>query len=108
MLAAIDTAPAGDAERRLLEALAERYAGAEFSARSAASDLDPALWQSAGVVRPDASSVGRWLRSHRSATLTGKPDRSGIVRWCLRGATGPAAALQAPVPATSVPETPLA
>jgi hypothetical protein len=48
------------------------------------------------------------LRSHRSATLTGKPDRSGIVRWCLRGATGPAAALQAPVPATSAPETPLA
>jgi hypothetical protein len=50
-------APAGDAERRLLEALAERYGAAEFSARAAAADLSPALWQAAGVPRPDAGVV---------------------------------------------------
>jgi hypothetical protein len=32
-----------DAKRQLLEALAQHYAGAEFTARSAAADLDPAL-----------------------------------------------------------------
>jgi hypothetical protein len=38
----------------------------------------------------------------------GRPSRTGVVRWQLKAATGPAAALRAPVPATSAPETPLA
>ncbi len=91
---------AGDAERRLLAALAERYAGGEFTARSAAVDLGPALWSAVGVARPDPAAVGRWLHSRRGPGLTGKPDRTGVVRWRLRGAAVPVAALQAPVPAT--------
>jgi hypothetical protein len=108
MPAAIDTAPAGDAERRLLEALVQRYAGDPFSARDAAAAIPSTLWEGVGIPRPDAGSVGRWLRAHRNAALTGKPDRSGVVRWRLRGATGPVAALQAPVPATRTPASPLA
>ena len=108
MPAAIDTAPAGDAERRLLEALVQRYAGDPFSARDAAAAIPSTLWEGVGIPRPDAGSVGRWLRAHRNAALTGKPDRSGVVRWRLRGATGPVAALQAPVPATRTPASSLA
>jgi hypothetical protein len=102
------SAPAGDAEQRLLEALSERYGSGEFSARVAATDIPGILWQAAGVARPDASSCGRWLRSHRSATLVGKPDRTGVVRWRLRGAAAPVAARQAPGSATSVPAPPTA
>jgi hypothetical protein len=99
---------AGDAERRLLEALAQRYVGDPFSARDAAAAIPCTLWQAAGVARPDANSCGRWLRSHRSASLTGKPDRSGVVRWRLRGAASPVAALQAPAPAARPPAPPQA
>ena len=96
-------APAGDAVQRLLEALAQHYVDTAFSARDAAAAIPGALWQAAGVTRPDASSCGRWLRSHRSATLVGKPDRTGVVRWRLRGATAPVAARRAPVPAAHAP-----
>jgi hypothetical protein len=82
------TSPAGNAEQQLLAALARRYADAEFTARSAAADLAPALWQAAGVARADAGSCGRGLRSRRSATLVGRPDRTGVVRWRLRGRCG--------------------
>jgi hypothetical protein len=99
MPAAIDAAPAGDAERHLLDALTQRYGADPFSARDAAAAIPSTLWSAAGVARPDAGSVGRWLRAHRSASLTGKPDRSGIVRWRLRAAAVPVAALQAPAPA---------
>ncbi len=92
-----------DTEQQLLEALARHYGPAEFSARVAAAAIPGALWQAAGVACPDAGSCGRWLRSHRSATLVGKPDRTGVVRWRLRGAMAPVAARQAPVP---VPRTP--
>jgi hypothetical protein len=106
MPAAIDAAPAGDAERRLLEALAQHYGADPFSARAAAADIPRTLWQAAGVARPDAASCGRWLRSRRSATLVGRPSRTGVVRWQLKAATGPAAALQAPVPASHAPAPP--
>ena len=98
--------PAGSAERRLLEALAQHFGGAEFSARAAAADIPRTLWQAAGVARPDAASCGRWLRSRRSATLVGRPSRTGVVRWQLKAATGPSAALQAPEPVTSAPAPP--
>ena len=100
------TVPAGDAVQALLEALARHYGGAEFSARDAAVVIPGALWQAAGVARPDAASCGRWLRSRRSATLAGRPSRTGVVRWQLKAATGSAAALQAPVPASHAPAPP--
>ena len=97
-----------DPQQALLAALARRYGGAEFSARSAAADIPGTMWSAAGVNRPDANSCGRWLRARRGPGLTGRPSRSGVVQWRVRGPTGPAAALQAPVPATSAPQTPLA
>ena len=106
MPAAIDAAPAGDAERRLLEALVQRYAGDPFSARDAAAIIPAELWLAAGVARPDANSVGRWLRARRGPGLTGKPDRTGVVGWRLRGVAAPAAARHAPVPAARPPASP--
>ena len=97
-----------DPQQALLAALARRYGGAEFSARSAAADIPGTMWQSVGVTCPDANSCGRRLRARRSASLVGRPDRRGVVGWCLRGPTEPAAALRAPAPAASVPAPPLA
>jgi hypothetical protein len=86
-----------------MAALAERYAGVEFTARSAAADLDPALWQAAGVARPDAGSCGRWLRAHKGPVhgfaLTGKVDRNGANRWRLR-------AVEPRKPAPAIPRAP--
>jgi hypothetical protein len=107
MPASVNDAPRG-AERRLLAALGRALRGAEFSARAAAADLDPRALAGRGVSRPDAASCGRWLRSHRSATLVGKPDRTGVVRWRLRGAAAPVAARQAPAPAARAPAPPQA
>ena len=95
-----------DPQQALLAALARRYGGAEFSARSAAANIPGTMWQSVGVTRPDANSCGRWLRARRGPRLTGRPSRSGVVGRCLRGPTEPAAALRAPVPAASVPASP--
>ena len=81
-------APAGPAERRLLEALAERYAGAGFTAWSAAADIPGELWAAAGVARPGAGWCGSWLRARKGQAhgfeLTGEPDRDGVNRWRLR------------------------
>ena len=81
-------APAGDAERRLLEALARHYAGAEFGARSAAVDLGSALWAAAGVARPDPAAVGRWLRVRKGVVagylLGNRKNRDGVALWRLR------------------------
>jgi hypothetical protein len=103
-----DTAPAGDAQQTLLAALAQRYADAAFSARDAAAAIPSALWLAAGVDRPDANSCGRWLRARRGPGLTGRSDRTGVVRWRVRGPTAPVAALQAPAAAASAPAPPLA
>jgi hypothetical protein len=98
-------APAGNAEQLLLAALAERYGGAEFSARSAAADLSPALWQVAGVPRPDAGSCGRWLRGRkeRGAALASRPNRDGVALWKLRGVPTPVARDPAPAEASPAP-----
>lgn len=82
--------PAGDAEPQLLAALARRYAGGEFSARFAASDLDPALWSAAGVARPDPAAAGRWLRSQKGVAagyaLANRKNRDGVALWRVRPA----------------------
>ncbi len=95
-----------DAQQTLLAALAERYGADPFSARDAAVAIPAELWLAAGVARPDANSCGRWLRSHRSANLVGRSDRTGVVRWRLCGAASPVAARQAPVPAARPPASP--
>jgi hypothetical protein len=81
--------PAAAAEQRLLEALAERYAGAGFTAWSAAADIPGELWAAAGVARPGAGWCGSWLRARKGQAhgfdLTGEPDRAGVNRWRLRG-----------------------
>jgi hypothetical protein len=88
MPASVNDAPAADAERRLLEALAERYGPAEFAARSAAAELDPALWAAAGVARPDPAAVGRWLRVRKGVVaghvLANRKNRDGVALWRLR------------------------
>jgi hypothetical protein len=80
---------AGDAEQRLLAALAERYGSAGFTAWSAAADIPRELWLAAGVARPDAGWCGCWLRARKGQAhgfeLTGEPDRDGVNRWRLRG-----------------------
>jgi hypothetical protein len=90
MPASVNDAPAGDAERRLLEALAERYGPAEFAARSAAAELDPALWAAAGVARPDPAAVGRWLRVRKGVVagyvLANRKNRDGVALWRVRPA----------------------
>ena len=83
-----------DPQQALLTALAQHYGDTAFSARDAAATLPALLWQAAGVPRPDANACGRWLRARRGPGLTGKPNRAGVVQWRVRGATGPAAALQ--------------
>jgi hypothetical protein len=82
--------PAGSPEQQLLEALARHYAGAEFSARSAAVDLDPLLWVAAGVARPDPAAVGRWLRVRKGVVagylLGNRKNRDGVALWRVRPA----------------------
>ena len=100
-------APAGPVQA-LLAALAQCYGESPFSARAAATAIAAELWQAAGVDRPDAATAGRWLRARRGPGLTGRPDRTGVCQWRVRGATGSSAALQAPVPAPHAPAPPLA
>jgi hypothetical protein len=82
--------PAGDAGSRLLAALAERYGGAEFTARSAAADLSRALWAAVGIASPAPAAVGRWLRGRkeRGAALDNRTAGNGVRRWKLRGGSG--------------------
>ncbi len=97
-----------EAQRALLAALARHYGADPFSARDAAAAIPAPVWSAAGVPRPDPAACGRWLRARRGPGLTGKPDRAGVVRWRLRGAAVPVAALRAPVPATRPPVPPQA
>jgi hypothetical protein len=99
--------------RVLLAALAQRYDDRPFSARDAAAGIPSPLWRAAGVPRPTADACGRWLRAHRSATLTAKADRNGVNQWRLKvpappapAAAAPAAAPQAALPVAGVPEPP--
>ena len=108
MPASVNDALAGDAQQTLLAALARRYGADPFSACDAAAAIPGALWQAAGVDRPDANACGRWLRARRGPGLTGKPNRAGVVQWRLRGATAPVVALRAPLPATRPPAPPQA
>ena len=82
MPASVNDAPAGDAQQTLLAALAQRYGGDPFSARDAAASIPSTLWQGVGIGRPDANACGRWLCSHRSTTLVGRPDW-GCGTWWL-------------------------
>ncbi len=97
-----------DAQQILLTALARQYGEAVSSARDAAAAIPASLWQGVGIPRPDPAACGRWLRARRGSGLTGRPDRTGIVRWRLRGPTAPGAALHAPGSAASTSAPPLA
>jgi hypothetical protein len=102
-----------DPAELLLHALAERYAGTEFTARAAAGDLSPALWAAVGIASPDPAAVGRWLRVRKGAVagfaLGNRKNRDGVALWRVR----PVEARQAapaiprdPAPAEASPAPP--
>jgi hypothetical protein len=75
-------------ERRVIEALAEKYGAGEWVAKDAAKDVDRDLWAAVMKLKgeqPDGGAVGRWLRSRKDRVfgdliLTNDIDRNGVAK----------------------------
>jgi hypothetical protein len=76
-------------ERRVIEALAEKYETAKWLAKDAARDLDRDLWAAVLKLKgeqPEAAAVGRWLRSRKDRVfgkfiLKNEVNPKGIAEW---------------------------